>query len=295
MEIIPLSLSNARSKELPKVKKSLRAKIPYLTTQQIRRLKLPLADALQIELKEENLIKSSSLFCEMLKIDKNHNNCFSNGENSKLLLEIFDSLKEIDKTDEVTAILNMTKKLFAQNDNFDWLIEFFLIKCDQLIADYNLEQSKTHTILAYLHGLSLSHRLNWHRAALLQFELAFKNILKNDDWTFEDDENFGMKISQELANCLISLSQQIRIDERRPKDAAIYAGRALTVLRKVMATENFKCEIEAEIEFGNCLLDQCSFDDAKCHFEHGLALSENFGIKGTYCECLVKIAQCHKG
>lgn len=290
-------LTSASRKEIPQVKKCIRSKIPYLTIQQIRRLKLPLADALQIELEELNQQKALKLFQEILKIDQKHKNVFCNRKNLSILEEIFDSIKDIEgKTEEqvIITIIEITKKFFNENENFDWLIEFLLIKAHQLVSDYELEQSKTSTILSYLHGLSLSHRLHWYRAALLYFESAFNNALKNDDWIFED-EKFSTKIIPELSDCLIKLSKEIRIGHHNPKDASIYSYRALTILRKITVNENLRFEIDAEIEVGDCLMEQRSFDEANAHFEHGLGLSEFGGIKEKYCECLIKIAKCFKG
>lgn len=293
-----LSLGTAKDHQILDLKKSLSQKVTKLTKQQIRRVKLPFQEALKIELEEQNLPKALEIFTKFLQIDAGHKNCFTRNKNKKLLEEVYEILKEFDTKkdpeDQITILTKIIKRLFTENETFDWLIEYFLIKCNQLIAENELEHREVSVIVAYLHGISLSHRLHWHHAALLHFESAFKDSLGKQHWMFEC-EVLAIKISQELANCLIELSRKARIDDENAKTALIYASHALTVLRKVMADANVKMEIDAEIEYGNCLVSRGMFLEAKSHFDHGMALSEKCGEEAKYCECLIRIGSCQKG
>ena len=292
-----LKLTNASRKQLPLVKKFLREKIPYLTIQELRRFKLPLAEAMTIDFEEGNHHKALSIFQDILEIDKSHNKCFTDNKNLSFLDEIYKSLMALeDKSgeEELMIIIELVKKFSNEDESFDWLIELLLIKGNQFGVNKQLEETKSYTILTYIHGLFLSHRLHWYQAALLQFELAYKNILTNDDWTFED-KNFCLKITQELSDCLIKLSRQIRIGQNYPEEALLYASRALTILRKSLSDENINLEIDAETEYGDCLLDQCLFNEAKMHFDHALSLCEKYEISKKFCESLIKIIACFKG
>ena len=294
---IPLKLTNASRKQLPHVKSILRKKVPYLSIQEIRRFKMPLVDAMTIDLEEAKHNKALSIFQEILDIDKNHNKCFTDDKNLNLLEEIFKSLVTLENKsgeEELMIIIELVKKFSNEDESFDWLIELLLIKGNQFGANRQLEETKSYTILSYIHGLFLSHRLHWYQAALLHFELAYKNILTNDDWTFED-KNFCLKITQELSDCLIKLSRQIRIGQNDPETAFIYASRSLTVLRNTLSDDNVKLEIDAETEYGDCLLDQRLFDDSRVHFEHALGLSEKYEQPKSFCESLMKMIICFEG
>ncbi|KAL7044676.1 hypothetical protein ACKWTF_002023 [Chironomus riparius] len=294
---VPLKLTNASRKQIPFVKTMLRKKVPYLSIQEIRRFKLPLVDAMSIDLDEAKHYKALSIFREILKIDKNHNKCFTDDKNLNLLEEIFKSLVNLENKngeEELMIIIELVKKFSNEDESFDWLIELLLIKGNQFGANRQLEETKSYTILSYIHGLFLSHRLHWHQAALLHFELAYKNILANDDWTFED-KMFCFKITQELSDCLIKLSRQIRIGQNDPKTAFIYASRSLTVLRNIISDDNVKLEIDVETEYGDCLFDQGLFDEAEKHFEHALVLSEKYECTKNFCESLIKMIKCFEG
>jgi tetratricopeptide (TPR) repeat protein len=288
----PLNLTNAPRKLLPEVKKSIRAKVPVLTVQDLRRFKEPLAVALECELEEEECLNSLEIFKKVIKMDTKH--IFRYKRHSKLLLDVYENVKKVDKLPiegEIEHLVEYARTLFDKDPHVDFIIESLLLHATDKIKSYRLTHTKLDAITKFTQGRCLFHRLNWLRAALLHFEYAFQISLPHNDWTI-DDVKASHLIAIDLASCSIQFSKELRKDRSTVSDAIVCSKRALTVLRHDLEMENLPLEIDAEMEFAACWFDFGDYDNAVSHFKHAAALAERCGLKERYCECVVEAGKC---
>lgn len=291
------TLISAPRKLLPAVKAKLREKIPRLNEKQLKRLRMPLSEALEEELEELNCRKALEVFRKILETDKKQEKYFERKENQKLLKNIFESLKEIEHKSneaEIEILLKIIDDIWNIDKAFDWLVELLLVHSSDLIEKYNLDDRKIDVIVKFTHATALSQRLQWYRFAVVLLESAFILAAVNEEWTFKS-EQFCAVISHQLSDCLTKLSREVRETEKDIDGALMLSKRSLKVIRTYISNKSIKLEMEAEFEHANCYFDSELYENALNHFNHALILAECEKYKRKSCEALMKIAECHKG
>lgn len=271
----------------------LRQKLPLLSFQEVRRLRIPLHEALLLELTEGGFKNAASFFNILLHYDQEQQNGLMKDE--QLLEQLFNQLMETEfctKETEIEILLELARK----STSIHWLADKIYSRTFTMLKVYELEDTRLDASLQYFYGKFLSNNTAKLQEAASYLDVAYTISYGVDDWLLKDDlaktEKLYVLARYELCKSLNQLSEMVREDY--PEEALAYANKSLKILRRCRQQTDRNLEVDTELAIGQCFMEMQSFEKALMHLEMALWLSKSNELKEQGITALMKIFECNK-
>nr|XP_022909221.1 uncharacterized protein LOC111420467 isoform X1 [Onthophagus taurus] len=171
MMMSPIKREQLRKAEKAEIKQRMRENLPVYTMNEIRRYRMPLHEAIEIEMDELQLTNAASFLRQLINYQEEMRR--SNGPESK----VWSKPRIIDRSDVLTNLSNCFKAaetahknnefnveldeflhlgvlytFRVRNDNWWWLGEQLLLQCNDIAKDYEGDGFRRYAISEYIYG-----------------------------------------------------------------------------------------------------------------------------------------------
>jgi tetratricopeptide (TPR) repeat protein len=283
-----ISLTDCRL--LPSEKSRLKAKIPVLSAVDVRRQRIPLHQALLLELKEGNYQNAHSLFSRLLDCDIEQSKELINDKD--LLKKVFDDLKYMEfatKEDELERIMQLSAFVKQKPSSLHWMADQLYAYAAQQVTRHNMKGSNWEAKVLFFYGKSLFDRAKFEKSTEILLKALNLNLTGGHE--VRGGKIFFV-ISQQLVKSLIELSKAS--ESENPKKALECALQSSKVLRFVPLSERLELEAKAETQVAGCLMLNNETKKAKIHFDFAVELAASGNFPQVEIDALVKMAELNE-
>lgn len=283
---ISLSLARATRKTLSAVKQKLRQKVPNLKYAEIRRIRLPLHEALLLELKESFHENAYKFFNELIQDNEE-----ALTKDNKLLELIFNELKKAEyatKQDEINILLKLGKSF---ESDIRGVSDMIYLRVLVMVKNYNLEDTLIDASAQYYYGKFLSDHTEKLQEAVSYLTTSLEISEGVKDW-FVEDASLSVLAAIELCKALIKLSNHVR--GQNPRRALELAKKSLKIIRQNKSESNIQVEIDSQISIGTSFIELKEFDKARLQFEFAFELAKFGEYHESGLEALMKLSECYQ-
>jgi tetratricopeptide (TPR) repeat protein len=284
-----LKLTTSNRKLIPMIKKKLREKVPPLSSNELRRIRMELHEALLLELKEGPDIEAFNFFNEIIERDLSESRTIVN--NKDLLEMIFDELKKSDckKEERLEGFLSLGSRIRKFETTIQWLEEMIYVEALKMIQNFDLNGSRVDAVGKFQYGRFLNNQQKYKLAVKI-LEESLKICEFEKDW-IEEELNLRVLVANELFQSMRELSKEVR--NQNPKNSLEICMNTSKLVKNFEISDKLEKEVTCEMELGNCYEALTDFDKARRHFEHAYELSV-FDDPQNELNALLKMADCYK-
>lgn len=286
-----ISLTDCRL--LPSEKSRLKAKIPVLSAVDVRRQRIPLHQALLLELKEGNYQNAHSLFSRLLDCDIEQSQELINDKD--LLKKVFDDFKYMEfatKEDELERIMQLSAFVKQKTSSLHWMADQLYAYAAQQVTRHNMKCSNWEAKVLFFYGKSLFERAKFEKSTEILLKALNLNSIEGQNPHEFRDAKILFDISQQLAKSLIELSKVS--ESENPKKALECALQSSKVLRFIPLSERLELEAKAEIQVASCLMLNNETKKAQIHFDFAVELAASGNFPQVEIDALVKMAELNE-
>lgn len=191
-------------RDLPKQKAKLRAKVPQISLQEVRRQRLPFHEAIRYELCEAGCHESVNFLNELLELDEKEEitrepKLKNSNEVLKLLMT---HLKEAehqvkDESKKIKSYLNLSNALQALTHKFDWIVERVFQLALSSSKNVTIDGGFMQALVRFSYSKFLYSKLENVDRTLIQIEKAYELSASKTLWLIEET---GVSLSKEVLN-----------------------------------------------------------------------------------------------
>lgn len=293
----PLKLSTSNRKMLPIVKQKLREKVPPISPNKLRRLKMKFHEALLLELKESQHLNAYNFFNEIILKDSEDSNILTS--NNELAEMIFNELKKAEdstKDEEIEILLKLGRTIDDLETPIRWLVGKIYSRALMTIKNFMFGETRVDAFAKYFYGKFLAEEKNYEDA-VTTLEDSLKICFEVEEWIVEgtsldDSKELNILVADELFKSLMDLSKEVK--SKDPEYSLELTKKSLKIVRNYGIDDNLKKEIDCEMEFANCFEKLKEFDKAQRKYELVFEMTIMCGLHQVGLDALVKMSECYK-
>ena len=292
----PLKLCSSNRKILSTVKKKLREKVPQITTNELRRIRMKFHEALLLELKESQDIEAFHFFDDIIQKDLEESMEIVNDNGIAEL--IFNELKKssLTKEEKIENLLNLGQIIQDLDTPIKWLVDKIYLDVLALIQKFLVSGTRVESYAKFCYGKFLKNMKNFEEAVRI-LEESLKVCSDENEWlvvgkTSKKSEKLNDLVADELYQSLIELSKLIRLND--PESSLDLVNKSLKLFRKFKIHKKIEKEVNCEIKLGKCYEVLKDLDKARRHFQHAFEMSAISDSHQIGLNALFKVAECYK-
>lgn len=290
---------NSHCRILPAARQELRRKIKVLSVSEVRRHRLPLHEALLLDLDKGGFKSAQNFFQKLIDYDLSRSKVLVS--DNELLEVIFEELKRAEysqKEDEADILVKLGTKVEDKKiENLFWLSVNIYERALSLIRIYKLDHYRIDAVAQFFYGKLLSTQNEKLEEATSFLDKAFEISYGVDEWLIDYDQqtqqSLNSLVTTHLCTSLLRLSRKKR--DEKPDEALFLAKKSKKFIRKTRDENNLRLEIESEIEIADCFKVKSQLDQALLHYELAVVLSTSGEFFELAFAVLVKISECIEG
>lgn len=301
--LIRPGLSTPIRKHLPVIKANLRAKVPPVTYEELRRHRMPYHDALRRELCEGGFMNAANFFDRISEYEESGIERPPGvpplTQMKNLLDVIFDHLKqaEIESKAEnaemqANILLNLALFLEKCDKSLLWIVSRVFVLTLEAAIKFKADGGRLEGLARYHYANFLFHKSQLIDEAASEVELAVEIVRGRDT-----EENWVIDIVEQksLTKELLHLYFKIFMEKSRKisdlEKASKIASHAITIVSEL---NNPKVVAECYYEYGSFLQDKKYYTKAIDAFNNGIKFASKTNDKSTVCIGQYEISVCYK-
>ena len=293
---LPLKLSTSNRKILSTVKKKLREKVPQISTNELRRIRMRFHEALLLELRESQDFEAYQFFNEIIQRDLEESMDIVNDNDLAEL--IFNELKKtvLTKEEKIENLLKLSQMIQDLDIPIKWLIETIYSEVLTLIQTFLFSGTRVEAYAKFCYGKLLKSVKSFEKAVKF-LEESLKVCTSENEWlvpgkTSKKQEKLNDLVADELHQSMIELSKFIRLSD--PEKSLELVNKSLKLFRIFQIHKKIEKEVNCEMELGNCYEALKDFEKARQHFQHAFEMSAMSDSHQVGLNALFKTAKCYK-